>query len=80
MTVKRNVQPRIDLRAIGRRVRQIRGFDLTQAEFSKRLGIGQQQLSNYEKGRSAPTLEILAKLKALSGKSLDWIVLGEDNP
>jgi len=77
MTVKRNVQPRIDQRAIGRRVRQIRGFDLTQAEFSKRLGIGQQQLSNYEKGRSAPTLEILVKLQALSGKSLDWIVRGQ---
>jgi transcriptional regulator with XRE-family HTH domain len=77
MTVKKNVRPRIDLRAIGRRIREIRGFDRTQAEFSKHLGIGQQQLSNYEKGRSAPTLEILVKLQALSGKSLDWIVRGQ---
>jgi transcriptional regulator with XRE-family HTH domain len=77
MAVKRNAQPRVDLRAIGRRIREIRGFDLTQAQFAKRLGIGQQQLSNYEKGRSAPTLEILVKLKTLSGKSLDWIVSSE---
>lgn len=72
-----NHAARIDLRAIGRRIREIRGFDLTQAEFSKQLGIGQQQLSNYEKGRSAPTLEILVKLQALSDKSLDWIVRGQ---
>ncbi len=76
MTVKANPQRRPDLIAIGRRIREIRGFELTQAQFAKRLGIGQQQLSNYENGRSAPTLEILVKLQSLSGKSLDWIVDG----
>jgi transcriptional regulator with XRE-family HTH domain len=40
------------------------------------LGIGQTQLSKYEKGLSAPTLELLLKLKAYSGRSLDWIVTG----
>jgi transcriptional regulator with XRE-family HTH domain len=74
--VKRNCQP--DLQAIGRRIRQIRGFDLTQAQFGKIIGVGQTQLSKYEKGQSAPTLEFLMKLKAHSGKSLDWIVSGED--
>jgi transcriptional regulator with XRE-family HTH domain len=75
--VKRNLKP--DLKTIGRRIRQIRGFDLTQAEFCKVLGIGQTQLSKYEKGQSAPTLEVLMKLKAHSGKSLDWIVAGEED-
>jgi len=79
MTVKRYPKTRVDLKAIGRRVRQIRGFDLTQAEFAKQLGIGQQQLSNYEMGRSAPTLEILLTLKKISGKSLDWLVCGESD-
>jgi transcriptional regulator with XRE-family HTH domain len=73
---KKNFQP--DLKAIGRRIRQIRGFDLTQAQFGKLVGIGQTQLSKYEKGQSAPTLEFLLKLKAHSGKSLDWIVSGEE--
>ncbi len=63
---------------MGRRIRQIRGFDLTQGEFGKILGIGQAQLSKYEKGESVPTLELLLKLKAHSGRSLDWIVVGED--
>lgn len=75
--VKRNIQP--DLKAIGRRIRQIRGFDLTQEEFSQVLGVGQAQLSKYEKGQSEPTLEILLRLKAHCGKSLDWIVSGEEN-
>ena len=74
--VKKNLSP--DLQAIGRRIRQIRGFDLTQAEFGRLIGVGQTQLSKYEKGQSAPTLEFLLKLKAHSGKSLDWIVSGEE--
>jgi transcriptional regulator with XRE-family HTH domain len=65
------------LKAIGHRIREIRGFDLTQAEFGQALGIGQTQLSKYEKGQSVPTLEFLLKLKAYSGKSIDWIVTGE---
>ena len=74
---KKKLTTRPDLRAIGRRVREIRGFELTQAEFGKILGIGQTQLSKYEQGQSAPTVELLLKLKAYSGKSLDWIVSGE---
>jgi transcriptional regulator with XRE-family HTH domain len=42
------------------------------------LGIGQTQLSKYEKGQSVPTLEFLLKLKAHSGKSIDWIVTGHE--
>jgi transcriptional regulator with XRE-family HTH domain len=75
--VKKKLEP--DLKTIGRRIRQIRGFDLTQAEFCKVLGIGQTQLSKYEKGQSVPTLEVLLKLKAHSGKSLDWIVAVEED-
>jgi transcriptional regulator with XRE-family HTH domain len=68
---------RLDLRAIGRRVREIRGFDLKQTDFAKILGIGQTQLSKYERGKSAPTAEILLKLKRFSKKSIDWILTGE---
>jgi transcriptional regulator with XRE-family HTH domain len=74
--VKRNFRP--DLQAIGRRIRQMRGFDLTQAQFGKLIGVGQTQLSKYEKGQSAPTIEFLLKLRAHSGRSLDWIVTGEE--
>jgi len=63
--------------AIGRRIRHIRGADLTQENFARVLGVGQTQLSRYELGQSAPTLNILLRLKIYSRKSIDWILLGE---
>jgi transcriptional regulator with XRE-family HTH domain len=78
MDVKKHIRSRPDLKAIGRRIREIRGFELTQAEFGRILGVGQTQLSKYEMGQSVPTLEFLLKLKAYSGRSIDCIVTGED--
>jgi len=66
-----------DLKSVGRRIREIRGFDLTQGDFGRILGITQAQLSKYELGLSAPTPDILLRLKAYSGKSIDWILTGE---
>jgi DNA-binding transcriptional regulator YiaG len=77
-TIKKHILVRPDLKAIGRRIREIRGFNLTQAEFGRILGVGQTQLSKYEMGQSVPTLEVLLKLRAHSGRSIDWIVTGED--
>ena len=77
-TTIKSISVRLDLKAIGRRIREIRGFNLTQEEFGRMLGIGQTQLSKYELGQSAPTVEILLKLKAYSGKSIDWILTGEE--
>ena len=67
-----------NLEAIGRRIREIRGFDLTQTEFGRMLDIGQTQLSRYELGENLPPTEVLLKLKAYSGKSIDWILSGEE--
>ena len=78
MKTRNQEEVRLDLKAIGRRVREIRGFDLKQTEFAKILGIGQTQLSKYERGKSAPTAEILLKLKSFSKKSTDWILTGEN--
>ena len=78
--VKKNIPIRPDAKAIGRRIRQLRGFDLTQSEFGAKLGIGQTQLSKYEQGQSLPTVEILLKLRAYSGVTIDWIITGEDSP
>jgi transcriptional regulator with XRE-family HTH domain len=74
---KTQEEVRLDLKAIGFRVREIRGFKLKQTDFAKILGIGQTQLSKYERGKSAPTAEILLKLKRFSKKSIDWILTGE---
>ncbi len=68
-----------DLKGTGRRIREIRGFELTQGEFGRVLGITQAQLSKYELGLSAPTPDILLRLKAYSGKTIDWILNGEES-
>ena len=65
-----------NLVAIARRIREIRGFDLTQGEFAKILAISQAQLSKYELGQSTPTVDILLRLKKFSGRSIDWILTG----
>jgi transcriptional regulator with XRE-family HTH domain len=67
-----------DLVSIGRRIREIRGGDRTQQEFARMVGVGQTQLSRYELGQSAPTLNTLLRLKIYSQKSIDWILLGEE--
>jgi DNA-binding transcriptional regulator YiaG len=75
--VKRNVKGEPDLKAIGRRIREIRGFDMNQSEFGRLFNVGQAQLSKYEMGLSSPTLEFLLALKRYSGRTIDWIVTGE---
>jgi transcriptional regulator with XRE-family HTH domain len=77
-TLKKNITVKLDSKAIGRRIREIRGFALTQSQFGRILGVRQTQLSKYELGQSLPTLEVLVKLKAYSGRSVDWILIGDE--
>ena len=35
----------VDWKAVGRRIRELRGFDMNQAEFARRIGISQSYLS-----------------------------------
>jgi len=67
----------IDLIALGRRIRELRGFDMQQADFARELGVSQSQLSKYERGESEPSLAVLILLCKQYGKSLDWLVKGE---
>ena len=52
----------MDLDAMGRRIRELRGFDLNQAEFALVCGVTQAQLSKYERGKSIPPLRVLVRL------------------
>jgi transcriptional regulator with XRE-family HTH domain len=72
----RRSQSGIDLKALGLRIRQLRG-DVTQEEFALTLDISQAQLSKYELGQSALPLGVLAKLVKESGHSADWILTGK---
>ena len=46
MKTKNQEAVRLDLKAIGRRIREIRGFDLKQTEFAEILGISLKTLHN----------------------------------
>lgn len=67
----------IDWIAVGRRIRQLRGFDLTQAEFSSRIGVSQSYLSAIELGRNEMGAAVLLAISREFGKSIEWILTGE---
>ena len=68
----------IDWKAVGRRVREIRGFDANQAAFARELGVSQGQLSRYEQGRSEIGAAVLLRLARKSGKTIEWLLTGND--
>ena len=81
MPVKRQINGQTsmsDLKVVGRRLRQLRGFDLTQADFARKLGISQSQLSKYERGVAAPPADVLIRLKEMLRISVDWLLTGDD--
>jgi transcriptional regulator with XRE-family HTH domain len=73
--MKRHKKPRADLKAIGCRIRELRG-DVLQEELAGFLGISQGQLSKIERGNLGPTAETLVRLVERFGKTSDWILTG----
>ncbi len=71
---------RVDWIAVGRRVRELRGFDTNQEEFAARVGISQAYLSNVEHGKVEVGAEILLKIAREFGKTIEWLLTGEDRP
>ena len=78
-STKSRIKGRIDLRAIGRRIRELRGFDMTQADFSRRIGVTQGYLSALENGEKEPGAAVLLAIGQEFGKSVDWLLTGEPN-
>ena len=72
---KRNVAP-IDWTRVGRRIRELRGFDLTQKEFAAGIGVSQSYLSSMENGTVEVGAAILLRIAQQSGKSIEWLLTG----
>jgi len=66
--------------AVGRRIRELRGFDTTQQEFAERVGISQNYLSNAERGKAEIGAEILLRIALEFDKTIEWLLTGEDHP
>ena len=69
---------RVDWKAVGRRLRELRGFDVTQQDFAHRIGVSQNHLSTMERGKVEIGAEILLRIGLEVGKSLEWLLTGED--
>ena len=67
----------LDRRAVGRRIRELRGFDLTQAEFASRIGVTQGHLSSLEQGKKEPGAAVLLAISREFGKTVDWLLTGK---
>jgi len=68
----------IDWSAVGRRIRSLRGFDLTQADFANQIGVSQSYLSAVERGRNEVGAEVLLAISREFHKSIEWILTGRE--
>jgi transcriptional regulator with XRE-family HTH domain len=68
----------LDWERVGRRIRELRGFYITQAAFARRIGVSQGHLSHIERGETEMGPEILLKISREFGKSIEWLLTGEE--
>jgi len=68
----------IDWTAVGRRIRGLRGFEMTQAEFALRIGVSQSFLSAVEHGRNEASAGVLLAISREFNKSLEWLLTGKE--
>jgi transcriptional regulator with XRE-family HTH domain len=76
----KNLRPKrevIDWKKVGRRIRELRGFDMTQEDFATRIGVSQGYLSSMERGEKEIGAKILLRIGREFGKSLEWLLTGE---
>lgn len=67
----------VDWKAVGRRIRELRGFDLTQDEFARRIGVSQGYLSYVERGAKEIGAETLLRISQEFQRSLEWLLTGK---
>lgn len=67
----------VDWKAVGRRIRELRGFDLTQGEFAQRIGVSQGYLSYVERGAKELGAQTLLRISREFQCSIEWILTGK---
>jgi predicted transcriptional regulator len=70
----------VDWKAVGRRIRELRGFDTTQQVFADRIGVSQNYLSAMEHGKVQIGAEILLRISEQYEKSVEWLLTGRVRP
>lgn len=75
--LKKQFPPPVDWKGVGRRLRELRGFDLTQAEFAEQIGISQGYLSSAERGQREIGPEVLLRISYMCERSIEWLLTGK---
>ena len=73
---RRGLTP-IDWKSRWRRVRELRGFDVTQEALADRLGVTQGYLSIIERGKCDVGAKVLLAISREFGKSIEWLLTGK---
>jgi transcriptional regulator with XRE-family HTH domain len=74
--ISANIDAQIDWKSVGRRIRELRGFDLTQKQFARRIGVTQGYLSEIEHGKTEIGAEVLLRISRDCRKSMEWLLTG----
>ena len=77
---KRGGGDALDWKAVGRRIRELRGFDVTQEEFARRVGVSQSYFSTMERGEVEIGAAILLRIGRVFGRTVEWLLTGEERP
>jgi transcriptional regulator with XRE-family HTH domain len=67
----------VDWKLVGRRIRELRRFDMTQQDFARRIGVSQNYVSTMEHGKVEIGAVILLRICHEFGKSLEWLLTRE---
>ena len=68
----------IDWQSVGRRIRELRGFNMNQSEFADAIGVAQSYVSDIERGQKEPGAVVLFRIARLYGKTMEWLLTGVD--
>jgi transcriptional regulator with XRE-family HTH domain len=63
-------------RAVGNRIKFLRGDDRTQEEFAAVLGVSLSAYQRYEHGERLPPLHVVTKLSKMCDVRVTWIISG----
>jgi transcriptional regulator with XRE-family HTH domain len=67
----------IDWKTVGRRIRELRGFDTKQSEIAEAIGVAQSHISAIERGQREIGVLVLLRIARHYGKSIEWLLTGE---
>jgi len=70
----------VDWKRVGRRIRELRGFDTKQAELAHSVGVAQSFISAVERGEKEPGAVLLLRIARLYGTTIEWLLLGDNEP